>query len=208
VLHEKVSVWIFVALCVTLFAVLTLCVRYGTTQPFDLSLLQWLTTFKNNRLDAFFSYVTWFGSLWVLIPLTGCVMACLYYFKHPSLALFFGGGFLSTIAITYLLKYALDRERPNASHPLFELPLDPSFPSAHTAQIVAFTLLMWFVMALVSFPWREPILALCVVLSLCVAVSRAYLQAHFPTDIIGGILIATASVCLSYLVLKKGDVSL
>ena len=87
-LHEKVSLWIFASLSLTLFALLTFSVRYGLTQHVDFSLLQWLTSFKNDRLDDFFKSITWFGSLWILLPLTCLVIARLHYCQHTSLALF------------------------------------------------------------------------------------------------------------------------
>ena len=87
-----------------------------------------------------------------------------------------------------ILKPLIGRVRPFVFRP--DLPLlvpppgDASFPSGHTAAAFAVV----FALKTAGSPLWRPALALAVV----TAFSRLYLYVHWPTDILGGVLLGAA----------------
>jgi branched-subunit amino acid ABC-type transport system permease component len=89
--------------------------------------------------DAFFLFVTWLGSLYVLSP-----AAVLFWLVSRQLN-FAGGhlpllGLIATAITVHLLKLLFRRARPESLELLVPMPGDWSFPSAHSAQAAAFFL--------------------------------------------------------------------
>ena len=101
-------------------------------------------------------------------------------------------GFLIT---NVTLKPLVDRVRPyNYSDviiPLGRIPVESSFPSGHTCASFACALI--YVRML---PKKCGISLL--VLAVLISLSRLYLCVHFPTDVLGGFLVALFSSMLVY----------
>jgi undecaprenyl-diphosphatase len=96
---------------------------------------------------------------------------------------------VGSLSLNPTMKYLLDRDRPNL-FPLRGLYNWASYPSGHAILTVA----LYFTIALqlrLSRGWRWPfVVASCIVALTCY--SRLYLAVHWPTDIIGGLLIGVA----------------
>ncbi len=60
---------------------------------------------------------------------------------------------------------------------------DKSFPSGHTAASFAFVSVLWFVKA------PKKLSITCTVIAMLISLSRLYVGVHYPSDIIGGVLI-------------------
>jgi len=207
--HEKITPderWllsIILIVSISAFIALTFSMRNGYLAQFDHAVLNWFHKIKNPTLDHFFSGITWMGSMWILLPLyISLTLFLSRYFENFEQ--FLGIGFWGAFLTTYALKYELERTRPHFFPTINELPIDPSFPSAHTSQIVVFTLLLSFI--LYSYPsiFTTLITAALVLIALSVALSRMYLQVHFPSDVIAGGLIAAIWTCISIFVVKSG----
>jgi len=87
---------------------------------------------------------------------------------------------------------------------LHELPIDPSFPSAHSAQIAAFTIGLGITLFTSDTGGQNTAVAILAFIALSVFISRIYLQVHFPTDVIGGILVALGWATIALWMLKSG----
>ena len=105
-----------------------------------------------------------------------------------------GAQMLTAIAVTFLLgnvvvKSLVGRDRPyqvrKSVEPLIHPPFDSSFPSGHTMN--GFTAAV----SLYCFNRRAGVPALF--LASAIAFSRMYNLVHFPTDVLGGLVLGSAS---------------
>ena len=142
------------------------------------------------RLDHFFALITWAGSLCILIPVTALLDV---YLDRNGRAV---DGWLLALSLagvalfSRLAKRWFARPRPDLFPVTGDIPLDASYPSAHTAQIVAFLVAVWWILKpdkLGLTYYALTVIAL--LLTLLVALSRVYLQVHFPSDVLGGALL-------------------
>jgi len=156
----------------------------------DRYLLSFAHGLRDFRLDRFFALITWIGSLYVLIPATALI--AVFLAKKGSAA----EGWLLALSLTgialfsRLAKLWFARPRPDLFAVIGEIPLDASYPSAHTAQIVAFMLALCWILKPEKLGLTYcSLTGLALILSALVAFSRLYLQVHFPSDVVGGALL-------------------
>jgi undecaprenyl-diphosphatase len=162
----------------------------------DNQLLLFVAAQRTEGLDAFFRGVTWLGSLYVLVPLAAVGTTVLLSFQKRWDALLLAFGFGGAVLLVHLAKALLARPRPDLLEPLIAMPTGGSFPSAHTAQIVAFALCAVLILRR-SFPeWQSAAMAVAAILIAVVAISRVYLQVHYPSDVLGGIAFGVAWIAL------------
>lgn len=133
-------------------------------------------------LMKLFSAVGDAGVLWIIVA-----VAMLCSKKYRRTGVFLGAGLLLGLLFGNLIvKNLVARPRPcwifDIPGLMIEVPKDYSFPSGHT--------LSSFIAALVLLDsdWKIGIPA--AVIAVLIAFSRLYLFVHFPTDILGGIILA------------------
>jgi len=146
-------------------------------------------------MDSFFAAITWLGSLYVLLPSTALLSMILVKAGRSSDAALLGVSLPATTVAVHLVKLAVRRPRPVATDLLVPMPADWSFPSAHTAQASTF----YLVLALIAIrrlpPHRSlPAVLICLLIMVGVGYSRIRLQVHYPSDVIGGLLLAIIMV--------------
>ena len=151
-------------------------------QLLDSRMLKAADSLRTPFLDTTFLGLTWLGSLWVLIPVA-VLCAVRKRHKQSTRHAWLGPAALATTCLViYPFKELIARPRPDLHQALVSLPLDSSFPSAHAAQAATLA---------VTLGWRAP-WPVRIALGagvFAVACSRPYLQVHYPSDVLAGVLI-------------------
>lgn len=164
----------------------------------EFEILYALQNLHNPVLDKIMVVITTLGDGGIFWIIVGLVMLI---FKKTRKC---GVMMLLTMAICYVvgniaLKNIIGRPRPcsiDSSVPLLiPFPSEYSFPSGHT--------LHGFAAATAIFlHFKKPGIAALMLASL-IAFSRMYLFVHFPTDILGGIILGVTMAVVVYCVEKK-----
>jgi membrane-associated phospholipid phosphatase len=136
--------------------------------------------------------LTHLGALQVALPLTLLVALVLAGLRDRRAALGLLVAYAATQAIVTLVKVLVARDRPAGSDPLDHVG-GYAFPSGHSATAVA----VYGALALIAARHLGPrarvaAIALAIVLAAVVGTTRVYLGVHYPTDVLGGWLLGTA----------------
>jgi undecaprenyl-diphosphatase len=149
--------------------------RYGLGLAHDL---------RGETLDPLMWGITWLGSLALLFPLVALLAWSLFQRQRRDAAAFVLLALLGSTALSHLAKLGLMRPRPDLYWAGTVLPGDWSFPSAHTMQISAVAVALLLVAGR-----RRPLFAAALAIAvLLVGLSRIYLQVHFPSDVLAGLV--------------------
>lgn len=184
------------------FSYLFLIVLNITAQNRDILLLDKINTETILHKDIFYaglsSSVT---PISIVFPVS--ILAAGDYYNDPSSiknAYFIGSSILATTLLTTTLKYSIKRQRPFVENSFItkKCNVGPlSFPSGHTSTAFATATALslaypkWYVIG-PSFLWASS-----------VAYSRMYLGVHYPTDVLGGMLIGIGVSCILWEVDKR-----
>ena len=142
-------------------------------------------------LDRSFALITWGGSLFVLAPITAVLLSVLIRQGRNGDAWLLALSMAGAAVFSRLAKLCFARPRPDYFPTVGDLPTDASYPSAHTAQIVAFAMaLCWLARQDKIGAGYFAFIGMAAALALAVAVSRVYLQVHYPSDVVGGAVLA------------------
>ena len=151
---------------------------------------------QNPALDILMPYFTLIGEIWVMAIF---IVPILYFhdkknfYRHLAL---FAGALIFTGLMGRIIKYLVDRPRPLKEmasliqahqiyiHVLGKELREYSFPSGHT--LSAFTAASY--LSLVLKRWSPLFFSI----ALLTGLSRIYVGAHFPLDVLGGMLIGIA----------------
>ena len=153
-------------------------------QALEITLLDHIALLHNAFLDQFMPAVSFLGnSGWIWIVIAVLMVLTKRYRR---------GGWLLTTALVFCLlvgnltlKPLIARIRPFDVNTLVTLliapPTDYSFPSGHSMASFAAATALWHTDRRLGIP--------AYILAALIAFSRLYLYVHYPTDVLGGIVI-------------------
>ena len=142
--------------------------------------------FESRFTDFIMPRITALGNAGIIWIILAAVLLCIPRYRRCGEVL--AAGLLAGLVFgNLLIKPLIHRPRPCWLYEvqlITKIPSDYSFPSGHTYSsfTAAFLLLRY------NKRWGIAALALAVL----IAFSRMYLYAHFPTDVLGGIVLAVA----------------
>ena len=183
--------------CLVLFAALAVAVQMGWTQALDVRLMLALAPHRPTWSTHIMRAASVLGSGNVEIPLSLLFSLRLAMIRRRSEAAGYASAALSGWALYGLLKFLFQRARPHVIPRLMRGGGWYAFPSGHaTLAPLVFGLgaLIW------SAPWtratRLALVGAAALLSLLIAFSRVYIGVHWPSDVIGGLLVGTGWAAL------------
>ena len=166
----------------------------------ELSYLHTLQNFSNPIIDKIMVLLSMLGNAGVIWILAAVILLISKKYRKTGIQM------IAAMLITFIignliLKNVIHRPRPYVVDPMLiprvVKPLEYSFPSGHTMNGVTAALTMYFGEKRIGIP--------ALILAVLIAFSRIYNLVHFPTDIIGGIVIgACSAIFVQWLMNRKG----
>jgi len=182
----------FALLYVILFFILEIMIVTNTTVStvFDHSIQSIFSSMVSPFNTKIFHLVTFLGSPIMDVIYLLLIMFFLYKKGHKESSLWLGFVLVSGNIISFLVKLTVHRQRPLDKI----IPASGySFPSGHVfgSTLVILALIMFVLPYIKSVSTKNILTGLLIIWVIIVAMSRVYLRGHFPTDVIGSILLAS-----------------
>jgi membrane-associated phospholipid phosphatase len=178
-----------------------LAISFSFAQNLDIDILRDINLNRNKNLDETFHIITNSAApLSIAIPICIFVMGIIKKdsaIKRNSLKI--GSTYIGASLIATVVKYSVNRPRPFITYSYLEAIGEggsPSFPSGHTcdafatATAISLAYPKWYIIV-PAYLWAS-----------AVGYSRIHLGVHYPSDILGGVIIGAGSAFLFHKVNK------
>ena len=166
---------------------------------FEFQILDGLQTIHTSMLDTFMTFVTKLGDAGIAwISLT---IILLLIPKTRKAGAYMAVALIADLIIcNAILKPIVARPRPYSINKTIKLLVPPlrdySFPSGHTAASFASVSALYFA-------GRKRLAVGTLVVSILIAFSRMYLYVHYPTDVLGGLIIGLLCGWIADVIMKR-----
>ena len=167
---------------------------------FDLAFADALRHNTSPRWQQVFRIITAFGSTGLLLALSTAVAGALLLGRHRVLAVGWMIGQAGGALLNVMLKNAVARTRPEFADAFLSTP-SWSFPSGHAMSTFVFCGLGAYILVRFTRSWTTFAAVVAVAFAWCLVMgfTRLYLGVHFVSDVVAGLIAATAwvAVCVS-----------
>lgn len=173
-------------------------------QSFDTAVLNFINSyFHNSVLDRIMPLITYIGNMGLIWIIISVVLLVNKKYRKTGIMVI-GTLIMASVLGEGIIKHLVQRPRPCVDIPAFKLliakPLSYSFPSGHTTSS--------FAAAGILMKEFKRYRIYIILLASMIAFSRLYLDVHYPTDIIGGIILGLlCSIIANFLVTRYLPIS-
>jgi undecaprenyl-diphosphatase len=192
IMRGSASFFVLAVVAVALFCGVAVAVETNRLAGFDEAIRIEVHTFASPLLTFLAEKITWLGTLGVLTLFGVVAVLVLVHARRRDGAVFLTVTMVGALALENGLKFSFQRVRPP---PFFgSEPVTYSFPSGHAL----FSLCFYGVLAIVarravqSGVAKAGIWITTIFLVLAIGGTRIYLGVHYPSDVLGGYLVAIA----------------
>lgn len=173
-----------------------------TINRLDQTVTQWVASVFGQSARPFFEFMTLLGDPITITLISVGLLASAFYTSSVRLALT-GIAIPATVIIGALLKLAFERARPMTEYAMNMKLKTFSFPSGHSSgSTIAFGILAYLAFMKLPAPYNVIIGSLLCMIPLFVGISRVYLGAHFPSDVIAGWLLGLVALVFVVFVIR------
>ena len=185
---KNIIKWILCAITAILAIVVTINVKNGRILELDLNIYKFFSeNIINDKLTPIVKVITHIGGAKIVFVLTILAIILIKGLKNK---LFLLTGIVGTAGLNVVLKYIVQRERPNINRLIPEEGY--SFPSGHSMMSMAFYgMLIFLIFKYVkntTLKWT--LIVILTILLSTIGITRIYLGVHYPSDVIGGFLVS------------------
>lgn len=169
----------------------------------DKSTIEWFSGIQNTFLNPIMIVLTKIWDLWIIWIILTFVLLLWKKYKQIGILLLLWL-IVNIILWEWILKHIFMRERPflNNSDIILKIstPITSSFPSWHTSASITFAMIFSY------FFWSKSKITVITIwiIALWITISRLYLQVHYPSDIVWGMLIWIVSSAIVLSIYKMG----
>jgi undecaprenyl-diphosphatase len=153
---------------------------------FDTAVTHWVATTFGQSFRPFFEFMTMLGDPVAIGLVSAAIIGIGLKTSNIRLAIS-GAAIPATLLVGAVLKLIFERARPVTEYAMSMRIHTFSFPSGHSSgSTITYGLLAYFAIMKLPTPWNVIAGAVLAALPIFVGLSRVYLGAHFPTDVVAG----------------------
>lgn len=163
--------------------------------PIDKVIISWVQLIPSSWLPEM-TFITNAGApaCDIAVAIVWAILELIWHRPRRAITML---GSMVSLPTFYLVKEAVRRARPITDYVHRHGLHDYSFPSGHaTTSAAVYGTIAVLALAALPKPYNRILAVLAILFAFLVGVSRIYLGAHFPTDVLGGWLIALALVSI------------
>lgn len=179
-----------------LFVILCILVKLDLLSNIDESVYKFITSNMNNTTTNIYKVITFFGSTIFMVGLCVLLLVLFIILKKNIYGYIISGTLIFSTIMNNVIKVIIRRERP-----IYMIVRETtfSFPSGHTmASVSMYGILIYLINKSNMNKKLKIILSIILgMIPLMVATSRIYLGAHYFSDILGAIMLATIVLLIS-----------